>query len=197
MRIAQIMALIAMLGSTQVNVTPVPANLHSLFVLHDGTKDQWCGYHEEQGWRSDIDRLGAFETASVEFSDGYAKIVKFTEADDPESGDWIVYDKYEIGEHGAVLSLERTTNILPGDISRKEVFELRDGRLVRKSVAMYSLKTNKQVAPKNIWFPKLPLAKGVADLPFSALLNRIEEVSTRGTVCVPSPTATPSAPIKK
>jgi hypothetical protein len=67
-------------------------DLPKLYVLNKPQGNQWCGYLDEKRWRSDIDEYGALETASVEFHDAHPRLVKLTEADNPEAGDWIAYD---------------------------------------------------------------------------------------------------------
>ena len=167
---------------------PVP----KLYVLQNSSKHLWCGYHDEGRWRSDINGVGATETGSIEFDGEYPKIVRHTEGDDPEAGDWIVYDHYTFSKLGAALSLERTANVLPGNVSRVETFRLEKDRLVRLNVSMRPLNPDSQMTPQAASFPKLPMASRIADLPFSTLIDRWGDVIKGGVLCVPNRASDPN-----
>ena len=188
MKVISLLVLTIVAGGMVPNVFSAGENASTLYMLLDDHKNQWCGYHDEKRWRSAIDEIGSMDTASVDFANEHPKTVKITHADEPEAGDWIVYDRYDLDEHGVVRSLERTANVLSGDVSKKEVFEFRDGRFLPKSVVARSLQSGKLIAVPNVWFPKLPKATGITDLPFGALIVRSQEVRTQDSVCVPGGT---------
>lgn len=172
------------ISSISWSASPGAANSPTVYVLKNPQKQQWCGFLNQQLWRSQIDEDGALETASVEFSDGHPLRIKLTEADDPESGDWIAYDTYMLDDDGSVRSLQRTTNVLPGDVSRTESFVNREGRLLKAGVTIKSLKTGRSVAPRKFWFPNRLLLRNVTAMPFSALLARISDIHGTEPVCV-------------
>jgi hypothetical protein len=168
------------------------ADLPTLYVLNNPQSNQWCGYLNEKIWRSDIDEYGALKTASVEFHETHPRLVKLTEADNPEAGDWIAYDTYSLGDDGAVVSLRRITNVLPGDVSRTEIFERHNGKLTRSGVTMKSLRSGRSVIPGKLWFPNRPLISDTGALPFSALLHHAQDIRGDVPVCVESPKSDPS-----
>ena len=194
MRIALLISLLAVVTGLPVAELQVVAKPAMFYVLHDPTKDQWCAYQDQKRWRTAIDEHGALETASVQLIELHPTVVKITDADDPESGDWIVYDTYNLDAHGTVVSLDRVTNVLSDDVSRREMFGTRDGKLFRKSVATKSLKSGRPMIAKDAWFPKVPLFGATSDFPFGEFLNRPQQVLGRDDICLASHTSTKSAP---
>jgi len=181
---SRLVEILLVITSVSWSAPPRSVDGPTVYVLNNPQKQQWCGYLDQKLWRSQIDENGALETASVEFSDGHPRRIKFTEEDDPESGDWIAYDTYMLDDDGSVRSLQRTTNVLPGDVSRTESFVNREGKLVKTVVTMKSLKTGRSVAPRKVWFPDRPLPRNVTALPFSALLPRIGDIHGTQPTCV-------------
>ena len=183
-----LLQMLFLLSSPVAQAMPSPTPTAKIyFVLYDAMKDQWCGYKDEKLWRADINNLGAYETASVEMVGQSPKVVKLTEADVPESGDWIVYDVYSLSDEGIVTALVRTTNVLSTDTSRREMFKLRGEKLVRTSQTVESLKSHHEITANKGWFPPVPIASKVTDLPFSALLTRPQRLETGGQQCVKGP----------
>lgn len=184
-------AIVALLISAMGSQVPHPLSTSestTAYVLHDEKRHKWCAYRDEGRWRDAIETSRSQETVSVSFKGQYPRVVKITRADNPEAGDWIINETYYLNEDGTVSSLERVTNVLPGDVSRKEVFVRINGKLLRKSVAMRSLASGGAVVdPKQLWFPHVAVAENRTDFGFSGLLQRLKEVRDQGTVCIPAP----------
>jgi hypothetical protein len=162
------------------------AGTSTLYVLNNPQKNQWCGYVDEKRWQSDVDTYNALEVASIEFQGTSPRIIKITEEDDPEAGDWAAYDTYTLASDGTVISLQRTTNVLPGYVSRTEIFERQQGKLVRSTVKMKSLGKTQQLEKKDLWFPNRPLVTKRLDFPFSRLIQRIAEIQSIQPLCLES-----------
>lgn len=162
------------------------AGLSTLYVLNNPQRNQWCGYVDEKRWHSDVDTYNALEVASIEFQGTHPRIIKITEEDDPEAGDWAAYDTYTLASDGTVISLQRTTNVLPGNVSRTEIFERQQGKLMRSTVKMKSLEKTQQLETKELWFPNRPLVSKRLAFPFSQLIERVAEIQGTQPLCLES-----------
>jgi hypothetical protein len=138
-----------------------------------------------------VDEYEALEVASVTFLDAHPSVIKLTVEDNPEAGDWIAYDTYHLNKAGEVVSLERTTNVLPGHLSRTEFFVRREGKLVRQSVTTKSLSTSRPVAQGQNWLPKRPLLLKGSAFSFWGLLQQAPEVKQTQPLCIEPPEANP------
>ncbi len=154
------------------------------YILHNERTNQWCAYSDQKRWSLDIDEDGALEVASVTFLNTYPSVIKLTQEDNPEAGDWTAYDTYQLNNSGEVISLIRITNVLPGDLSRTELFKRRQGRLLRQSVTTKSLSTGKPVAQAHTWFPGRPLVSNVSAFPFAALLQQVHDPIRTEPLCI-------------
>ena len=164
---------------------PAPEEAATIYLLHDAKKNLWCGYHGERAWRAAIGEVGAMETATIEFAGGVPKVVKVTAYDDSGAGAWIVFDRYYLNNQGEAMSLQRTTNMLADDVSRKEVFESRaGGRLALQHVNFRSIDVDTALVRSSAAFPKRPMATRGANFPFGALIERAQEVLVQDSVCV-------------
>lgn len=173
-------------GCLPLAAQATPENAPPLYLLHDAKKNLWCGYHDENSWRSAIGEVGATETASVAFVKAIPKVVKVTEGDNSGAGAWVVFDRYYMNDIGTVMSLQRNTSVFAGGVTRREVFENRaGGHLAIQHVKLFSIETESLMARSDASFPTLPIATRAGNFPFGALIERSREVLAHGTVCVP------------
>jgi len=149
---------------------PQSESERSLYVLEDRVGRQWCAYREESVWRKDVQALSALVVATVNYANGNVSAVWVTE--EGESGDWIVYDHYFVADSGAICRLERTSNVLPGDRSEKEVFLIQGGRATKQSMASVRLSTGEPIPPSDDLVPTVPVVTNVTDFPFSSLIDK-------------------------
>jgi len=158
----------------------------TIYLLHDADKGVWCGYHDEQAWRTAIKETGAIETASVDFVRNIPKVVKVTAGNKPRASDWVVFDRYYLNDAGLVMGLQRTTNLFADDVSRKEILEARNGgRLALQHVKLFSFQTGDPLSRTNATFPVLPVTTRMVNFPFSALIERSHSLIGFDSVCVP------------
>jgi hypothetical protein len=158
-----------------------------LFLLEDAEHHQWCAYGSESEWTSEVKSLTAMVVATLEYSGGRVAKISITEED--ESGDWVIYDHYLIGDKGEIRELKRTINILPGDRSEEETYLVLNGKAKKESSNSRKLST-KEVLPapqeqKN-WLPNVPIITRLQDFPFTALITgKHAESASSSKVCVP------------
>src|SRR3954465_7773238 len=113
----------------------------SMYLLEDAQGQRWCAYRSQAAWKSAVDSLQALDVARVEYRNEHSSAVNFTQQD--EAGDWIVYDRYSLGENGRLNQLRRKINIIPGDVSEEQVFEINDERANKISTVRRKLSTGK------------------------------------------------------
>jgi hypothetical protein len=156
-----------------------------LYILRNEQKNQWCGYLDRSRWSSDIDEYGALQTASITFNNAHASVIKLTEEDSPEAGDWVAYDTYQLDDAGDVTSLLRTTNVLPGDLSRVESYQRRQGKLIRQSMTIKSLSTGQPVTQGHNWLPRRSVFLAEPSFPFAGLIRHVHDM--KEPFCIDSP----------
>jgi hypothetical protein len=164
-----------------------------VYLLHDDKRNAWCGYSDEKLWRKSVDEIEATQVASVEFVGGHPIVIRVTTEDDPGVGDWAAYETYELSQTGKVVSLERITNFLPNDAKRTEIFQRREGKLVRTGLSIKSLRSGRPTSAPDIWFLKFPLFETASALPFSSLIDHAQEFVGPNTHCVPTKESQPLA----
>jgi len=168
------------------NPASVKSVRQSMYLLEDVPGQRWCAYRSQAAWKSAVDSLQALGVATVEYRNEHSSAVNFTQQD--EAGDWIVYDRYSLGENGRLNQLRRKINIIPGDVSEEQVFEINDERANKISTVRRKLSTGKiDGNPRDVWLPDLPVITTLQAFPFSSLLNKRSAVLSKGKDCEPIP----------
>ena len=108
---------------------------------------------------------------TVEFSGTRISRIRVTTPDDPGAGDWMMFDVYSVDANGKLRSLERTTNVLPGNISQLEVWSIDKGQAVRKSSVTRDLDTLKPKQDEKESVPDRPVFTSVTSLPVWPLIR--------------------------
>jgi hypothetical protein len=121
------------------------------------------------------------------YSNDHLSKIDVTETD--ESGDWTVYDRYFVDDHGQLVKLSRLLNVLPGDRSVSQTFSISNGKATKIATTEKQLSTGKPVTPpKGDWLPDVPIETATKMFPFSALLRR-PGLRTSSKSCVKVPAA--------
>ena len=123
------------------NPASVKSVRQSMYLLEDVPGQRWCAYRSQAAWKSAVDSLQALGVATVEYRNEHSFAVNFTQQD--EAGDWIVYDRYSSGENGRLNQLRRKINIIPGDVSGEQGFEINDERANKISTVRRKLEYGK------------------------------------------------------
>src|SRR5450759_323329 len=140
-----------------------------LFLLEDAGHHLWCAYADETTWKVAVEKSSSDVVATIEYISGRASKISFTQQD--ETGDWIAYDRYSLGDTGALEALNRTVNVLPGNRSVEQTFTIKDGKFQKKSTASRNLDTHELIPPTNDWLPDLPVMTNLRAFPFFPLLG--------------------------
>jgi hypothetical protein len=69
----------------------------------------------------------------------------------------MMFDVYTADANGSLRSLERTINVLPGNISQLEMWSIVRGKAVKKSSVTRDLDTLKPKQGEKEWVPDLPV----------------------------------------
>jgi hypothetical protein len=174
---------VSLLAVAALQESPLSGTL-KLYLLHDDKKNVWCGYRDEMQWHTAIEEVVATETASVEFEAGHPSVIKVSQEDDPSVGDWAAYETYKLNDVGQIISLVRTTNFLPNDAKRTEIFQRRNGKLVRTSLSIKSLTSGHLVVAPDISSLNFPLFQTASTLPFATLIKKSQETRNLDVGCV-------------
>lgn len=159
---------------------------NKVYFLEDSHALEWCSYSQQGPWNEAVEKTGALNVGALSYS--AAGLVQIDLTESGESGDWAVFDHYYLDPSGALVKLDRTTNILPGDRSIAQEYSIRGGRVVKKHTSVTALSTGKPASlAKAAWLPKVPIRSGTSSFPFAALLSR-SDIRETERVCVPSET---------
>jgi hypothetical protein len=185
-----ILVLIPVLGSAQTTAKKADVTLY-----FRNSDEQWCAYTSESTLRKELE---AGETVgTVEFNGTRISRVRVTTPDDPGAGDWMMFDVYTVDASGNLRSLERTINVLPGNISQLETWLIDRGKAVKKSSLVRDLDTLKPKQGEADWVPDVQILTKLASLPVWPLVrDGGKSMATTGKACftVKRPPLTPPPP---
>jgi len=155
-----------------------------ILFLEDVDHKEWCAYANESIWKSTVDSLGAMTVGSLNYEKDQLSAVDVTE--DDETGDWIVYDHYTVDPRGEPSWNKRKINILPGDRTIDETYQIQNGKATRRSSSIRSLSTGKNLSDPERWLPKVAIITRATDFPFAALIaQKYPETFSQSKVCIP------------
>jgi hypothetical protein len=146
----------------------------SYWLLFRDDSHIWCGYSDTTEFRAEADKLTPTESASVTFSSD--SLTELTYQTEPESGDWVVVDKYTPSGDEVLL---RRANLLTQE--NLEVIQtaviLRGKAAPLRTVSVTTLDGTKVEASENIDFPDVPVRASLAKIPFMAVVAEMRSRS--------------------
>jgi hypothetical protein len=159
--------------------------------------EKWCVYSKESEWRSEM--VAGDTVGTIEYVGRRVSRIRVTTPDDPGAGDWMVFDIYSLDRNEQLHFLERTINVLPGNISQLETWHIENGKAVRQSSISRDLDTLKPKREPEDWVPELPVFTSPTEIPVWPLFrHREKSLTTTGKACVtitrPPPTPPPTPP---
>jgi len=175
---------------------PLAAKPVTVYALLDDTKHEWCGVDDKDRWESEIARVTATTSATIQLVDRHPTVITIYYDDEPGAGDWAARQTYKLNSAGQVVSLETITNVLPGDVSQRETYLRRNGRLVRSSLRFLSLTTKQPLKDKPDWIPSLTHYASASAMPLVALIPRVDEIRAGKSVCVTAPPEPPGLSLR-
>lgn len=132
-------------------------------------RSAWCGYSNEEAFKADVESQKPTESARIVFSSG--KVKELTYQVQPESGDWIVIDKYTSTPDGMIL---KRANLLA-----QENLQIIQNSTIKGSKAspfkMESITTldGKKAKASNVDYPEVPVMTNPSKLPFMGLVKQL------------------------
>jgi len=157
----------------------VAANAHaqtgsmSYWLMRSEDGHTWCGYRDSAEFRSAAGKLAPTDSASVTYASG--KLIQLRLQVSPESGDWIVIDKYTRTNKGFIL--QRTNLLTQAQLKVIQDTTIRGdsaGPLRTESVTTLAGKKAEDRADVDI--PDVPVATDVRKFAFMAI---VDEMRTR------------------
>lgn len=146
----------------------------SYWLLSKDDGHVWCGYSDSQEFKSEADKLKPTESARVTYSSG--KLTELTYQVEPESGDWIVVDKYTPSDND--LLLRRANLLAQQNLQVIQSVVIRGGKAGPLHVVSVStLQGEKAEAPSNIDFPDVPVRTSLSSVPFMTVVAEMRSRS--------------------
>lgn len=135
----------------------------------------WCGFSDTTAFEAEASKLMPTESARVTYSSG--KLTEVTDQVEPESGDWIVIDKYTPSNNEVHL---RRANLLT-----QENLEVIQSAVIRagkvgpfRVVGVTTLEGKKAtISSMDFYFPDVPVRTSMARIPFMAIVTEMRSRS--------------------
>jgi len=134
----------------------------------------WCGYTDTTVFKSEANTLKPTESSRVTYS--FGKLTELTYQVEPESGDWIVIDKYTPSANEVLL---RRANLLTQEnlqVIQSTVF--RDGNVEPLHVVSVTTLDGQKTKASNIDFPNVPVKTSLTGIPFMAIVAEMQRRPT-------------------
>lgn len=178
MKLAIGLALLSFLPATCV----AQSTSTSYWLLLQNDSRTWCGYSDSSAFRMVADTVRPTESARVTFSAG--ALTELTYQATPESGDWIVVDRYTPAKSGLKL---RRAYLLTQE-NRKIIREATiDGRQLPHFHTM-SVTTldGRKTTISSVDYPDIPVRNQLSKFDFMPLAEQMKTGSQR-SICQSSP----------
>jgi len=147
-----------------------------LMLMDDGRT--WCGYSEEAEFKSEADKLKPTETARITYSPD--RLLELTYQVEPESGDWIVIDKYT--PSGDEILLRRASLLTQSNLQVIQDTTIRQGKAEPFRIVNITTLDGKKAETSDIDFPSVPVRTNLSSTPFVALAAEMRSRSL-ATLC--------------
>jgi hypothetical protein len=142
------------------------------FFLKDGGHT-WCGYTEMVQFTSDVMELKPAETVGATYSSD--KLLEVTYQIEPQSGDWIVVDKYTPADGG--LTLRRANLLAQNNLQIVEETSIHGGKAEPFHVLSTTTLDGKKAEASNVDLPDVSVRTGFSGEPFLAVVSEMRKQS--------------------
>lgn len=160
----------------RVSWAQAPAQSYSF--LFDENKHAWCGYANEKKFQEITAQIQPLESARVAYKAGQPS--EITYQIQPESGDWIVVDKYSVSLHQTVL--RRTFVFAQSGIQVIKEGVITKGGSNHLSLVFAKNSDGSKASLEDVDFPSVPIQKDPSEFPFVKLAESMKRKSL-ATVC--------------
>jgi len=162
-------ALMAMSFSASAQVASAS---YWLLLKDDG--HTWCGYADMAEFTSEVNQLKPTESARVTYSP--EKLTEFTYQVEPESGDWVVVDKYT--PSNGELIIMRANLLAQDNLQIIQESSIREGNIEPFRIVSTTTLDGKTVTPPgDIDLPSVPVNANISGLPFLAVAAEMRKQS--------------------
>lgn len=142
------------------------------FLLNNDQKT-WCGYSNEQKFQAQAARVKPLESARITLVSGAPREITYQVQ--PESGDWVIADKYSFSPGS--IKLKRATIFAQTGTQVFQDSEIRSGKASPlKTVSVKNL-NGAAASAKDLDYPDLPMKKAAAEFPFLGLAKAMSKKS--------------------
>jgi hypothetical protein len=132
-------------------------------------RSSWCGYANEVAFKADVESQKPTESARVVFSSG--KIKEVTYQVQPESGDWVVIDKYTSTISGMAL---KRANLL----AQENLQIIQQSTITGSNASSFRTESittldGKKAKASKVDYPEVPVRTNPSKFPFMGLVKQL------------------------
>jgi hypothetical protein len=142
-----------------------------LFVKDDG--QTWCGYSDKNDFSSAIQDLVPTESARVTYNS--MELTEVTYQATPESGDWIITDKYT-PDNNKIL-FKRVTLLSQSRLQVIQESTIDENTIAPPRTISISMLDGKNVDASNVDLPEMKVMANLSDFSFMKLVKEMRDKS--------------------
>jgi hypothetical protein len=155
------------------SVAQVPSMSYWLLLKQDG--HTWCGYTNMDEFTSDVGKMRPKPEESATVTYASDKLIEAIDQVEPQSGDWVVIDKYTPAKDQLIL---RRTNLLTQDsLQIIEETSIRGGRVEPFRVLSTGKLDGEKADASNVDLPPVPVKIDLSGTPFLAVVAEMRKQS--------------------
>lgn len=141
------------------------------FLMND---DQtWCGYADEKKFQAQAEEVKPLESARLTLASGVPS--EITYQIQPESGDWVIADKYSILPK--VMKVKRATIFVQSGIEVIQEGDVRTGAASPLKITSVKNLKGQPASSENLDYPDLPIKTNISAFPFVSLAETMYKKS--------------------
>jgi hypothetical protein len=129
----------------------------------------WCGYSNEEAFKDDVENQKPTESARVVFSSG--KVKELTYQVQPESGDWIVIDKYKSNPRG--MAVKRAILLAQENRQIIQRSTIRGSTASPLRIVSIATLDGKKAKSSKVDYPEVRIRTNLSDFPFMKLVKEL------------------------
>jgi hypothetical protein len=130
----------------------------------------WCGYKNMSEFTSDVNKQMPTQSARVTYLAGQP--TEFTYQVAPESGDWVVVDRYTLSKDGMIL---RRANLLAQkNLQIVQETTIHDGKIEPFRVITVTTLDGKKTDSSNTDLPAVSVRTRLSEIPFVAVTTEMQ-----------------------
>jgi hypothetical protein len=180
----RIVILPLLLTYAAVDGSPKPDSIRHVYVLEDADKPLLCGFVDKTRWLDAPKREDPqFVAVATAENTRVTSIVVQRSTEDTAT-----YDEYSLNDSGIVLEVKRTFDVVTARITSEQIWQVRNGKLVKISENWTEFKTHRPLVPDHRLDGRAerPLVMRLNEFPFAELItDQSPELWPTGRRCIP------------